>query len=82
LGHLDGKEKVPKIGNSIPCSQKYFETLKILLLHWEWTPMCYYGFIVRIGDFEEWLWDQEEEVVAIVGHSQSFKGHARIGFPA
>jgi phosphohistidine phosphatase SixA len=47
---------------------------------WEWTPMCYNGFIERIAGFEEWLWDQEEGVVVLVGHSQFFKAMLGLDF--
>ena len=39
----------------------------------EWTPMYYDAFLKRINDFEIWLREQPEQVVAIVGHSQFFK---------
>ncbi|KAG7351948.1 histidine phosphatase superfamily branch 1 protein [Nitzschia inconspicua] len=46
----------------------------------EWTPLYYAGFIQRIQDFEKWLWDQEEETVALVGHSQFFKAMLGLNF--
>jgi ethanolaminephosphotransferase len=46
----------------------------------EWTPLCYNGFLDRIGEFEAWLWDQEKEVVALVGHSQFFKAMLGLDF--
>ena len=39
----------------------------------EWTPMYYDKFLQRISEFEAWLAEQPEEVIAIVGHSQYFK---------
>eukprot|EP00535_Pseudo-nitzschia_heimii_P004519 CAMPEP_0197175638 /NCGR_PEP_ID=MMETSP1423-20130617/1800_1 /TAXON_ID=476441 /ORGANISM="Pseudo-nitzschia heimii, Strain UNC1101" /LENGTH=267 /DNA_ID=CAMNT_0042624843 /DNA_START=39 /DNA_END=842 /DNA_ORIENTATION=- len=39
----------------------------------EWTPIYHDTFMKRISDFETWLGEQPEKVVAIVGHSQFFK---------
>ena len=46
----------------------------------EWTPLYYNGFIKRIGVFEEWLWSQKEEKIALVGHSQFFKAMLGLDF--
>lgn len=39
----------------------------------EWTPMYHARFRKRMADFESWLGDQPEKVIALVGHSQYFK---------
>jgi len=44
----------------------------------EWTPMYYDQFRKRISDFETWLGEQPEEVIAIVGHSQYFKAMLKL----
>ena len=46
----------------------------------EWTPLYYSGFKKRIAQFEDWLHEQNEEVVAIVGHSQYFKAMLVVDF--
>jgi broad specificity phosphatase PhoE len=46
----------------------------------EWTPMCYGGFIQRIKDFENWLHNQEENNIVLVGHSQFFKTMLGLNF--
>jgi phosphohistidine phosphatase SixA len=46
----------------------------------EWTPLYYNGFKKRIGDFEEWLWNQKEGKIALVGHSQFFKAMLGLDF--
>lgn len=46
----------------------------------EWTPLYYSSFKKRIGEFEEWLGKQEEEKVALVGHSQFFKAMLGLDF--
>jgi ethanolaminephosphotransferase len=65
-------------------SPSIFRVIKTSLLleksQWEWTPMCYNGFVDRISDFEEWLWDQEEVVIVLVGHSQFFKAMLGLDF--
>lgn len=39
----------------------------------EWTPIYYNAFLKRISEFEDWLGEQPEETIALVGHSQFFK---------
>lgn len=39
----------------------------------EWIPIYHDSFMDRIKEFEEWLRNQPEERIAIVGHSQFFK---------
>eukprot|EP00536_Pseudo-nitzschia_multiseries_P012403 jgi/Psemu1/309088/fgenesh1_kg.473_\ len=39
----------------------------------EWTPMYRKSFLKRISDFEAWLGEQPEQIIALVGHSQFFK---------
>jgi len=39
----------------------------------EWLPINHYSFTKRIAQFEQWLSEQPEDVIAIVGHSQYFK---------
>jgi len=46
----------------------------------EWTPMYFSSFKQRIASFEEWLGQQEEEKIAIVGHSQYFKAMLGLNF--
>jgi broad specificity phosphatase PhoE len=46
----------------------------------EWTPLYYGGFIKRIQDFETWLANQEEDTIALVGHSQFFKAMLGLNF--
>eukprot|EP00566_Odontella_aurita_P022095 CAMPEP_0113575566 /NCGR_PEP_ID=MMETSP0015_2-20120614/27771_1 /TAXON_ID=2838 /ORGANISM="Odontella" /LENGTH=236 /DNA_ID=CAMNT_0000478823 /DNA_START=94 /DNA_END=801 /DNA_ORIENTATION=+ /assembly_acc=CAM_ASM_000160 len=45
----------------------------------EWIPGNNGPMLGRIGDFETWLSGREEQVVAVVGHSQYFK--AMLGLP-
>ena len=45
----------------------------------EWLPIHHDAFTKRITDFEQWLAEQPEEVIAIVGHSQYFK--SMLGLP-
>jgi broad specificity phosphatase PhoE len=44
----------------------------------EWTPMYYDQFRKRISDFETWVGEQPEEVIAVVGHSQYFKAMLKL----
>lgn len=46
----------------------------------EWTPLYYSSFKKRITDFENWLGRQDEERVALVGHSQFFKAMLGVDF--
>lgn len=46
----------------------------------EWTPMYSSTFKKRIEKFEQWLSEQPEETVAIVGHSQYFKAMLGLDF--
>lgn len=46
----------------------------------EWNPMYFSAFKKRIANFEEWLAEQPEEIVAIVGHSQYFKAMFGLDF--
>mmetsp|Transcript_10846 Transcript_10846/g.13721 ORF Transcript_10846/g.13721 Transcript_10846/m.13721 type:complete len:438 (-) Transcript_10846:274-1587(-) len=39
----------------------------------EWLPINHDKFTKRIAKFEQWLSEQKEDVIAIVGHSQYFK---------
>ena len=39
----------------------------------EWLPTHYDQYSQRIQKFEQWICDQEENVIAIVGHSQYFR---------
>ncbi len=39
----------------------------------EWLPIHHDAFTKRIANFEQWLSEQPEDVIAIVGHSQYFK---------
>ncbi|CAB9511011.1 expressed unknown protein [Seminavis robusta] len=41
--------------------------------HIEWVPGNSGGFERRVASFEEWLGNQPESIVAVVGHSQFFK---------
>lgn len=45
----------------------------------EWLPVNHDAFTKRISEFETWLGDQPEDVIAIVGHSQYFK--SMLGLP-
>jgi hypothetical protein len=45
----------------------------------EWLPANKETFRKRIEDFEKWLADQPENVIAVVGHSQYFK--SMLGLP-
>jgi broad specificity phosphatase PhoE len=45
----------------------------------EWMPKMYDAFTKRIFSFEQWLGEQPEDVIAIVGHSQYFK--SMLGLP-
>jgi len=45
----------------------------------EWMPKMYDAFTKRIAEFEKWLGEQPEDVIAIVGHSQYFK--SMLGLP-
>lgn len=46
----------------------------------EWTPVYYNGFKLRMASFEDWLGEQSEQVVAIVGHSQYFRAMLGVDF--
>jgi broad specificity phosphatase PhoE len=46
----------------------------------EWVPGYFDQFKKRIANFENWLTDQPEEKVAIVGHSQYFKAMLGLDF--
>jgi len=46
----------------------------------EWTPMYFQQFLDRIYNFEQWLGEQPEDKVAIVGHSQYFKKMLNMDF--
>lgn len=39
----------------------------------EWLPIKHDAYVSRIVQFEKWLGEQPEDVVAVVGHSQYFK---------
>jgi Fructose-2,6-bisphosphatase len=45
----------------------------------EWLPINHDAFTQRIAQFEQWLGEQPEDVIAIVGHSQYFK--SMLGLP-
>lgn len=45
----------------------------------EWLPMHKGAFARRIFEFEKWLMEQPEDVIAVVGHSQYFK--SLLGLP-
>jgi broad specificity phosphatase PhoE len=45
----------------------------------EWLPVNHDAFTKRIAEFEKWLGEQPEDVIAIVGHSQYFK--SMLGLP-
>lgn len=46
----------------------------------EWTPMYFSTFKQRIASFEDWLGEQPETSIAIVGHSQYFKAMLGLDF--
>lgn len=46
----------------------------------EWTPMYFSTFKQRIASFEDWLGEQPEDRIAIVGHSQYFKAMLGLDF--
>lgn len=46
----------------------------------EWTPMYFSTFKQRIASFEDWLGEQPETAIAIVGHSQYFKAMLGLDF--
>ena len=46
----------------------------------KWLPVNHDAFTRRIAEFEQWLGEQPEDVIAIVGHSQYFK--SMLGLPA
>lgn len=46
----------------------------------EWTPMYFSSFKQRIENFENWLGEQPEDKIAIVGHSQFFKAMLGLNF--
>lgn len=46
----------------------------------EWTPMYFSTFKKRIASFEDWLGEQPETTIAIVGHSQYFKAMLGLDF--
>jgi broad specificity phosphatase PhoE len=45
----------------------------------EWMPINHDAFTKRIAEFEKWLGEQPEDIIAIVGHSQYFK--SMLGLP-
>jgi len=46
----------------------------------EWLPTNYVSFTKRIASFEQWLGEQPEDVIAIVGHSQYFRSMLGLDF--
>jgi broad specificity phosphatase PhoE len=46
----------------------------------EWTPLYFSTFKQRIANFENWLGEQAEDNIAIVGHSQFFKAMLGLDF--
>jgi hypothetical protein len=46
----------------------------------EWTPLYYNTSIQRNANMEQWLWDQEEDTIALVGHTQFFKKMLNLDF--
>lgn len=46
----------------------------------EWTPIYFSTFKQRIASFEDWLGEQPEQSIAIVGHSQYFKAMLGLDF--
>ncbi len=46
----------------------------------EWTPLYSSTFKKRIADFEDWLGEQPETEITIVGHSQYFKAMLGLDF--
>ena len=46
----------------------------------EWLPNYHDAYIQRISTFEQWLSQQPEQVIAIVGHSQYFKTMLNMSF--
>lgn len=46
----------------------------------EWIPGNFGGFAKRIVEFEQWVCDQPEDSIAIVGHSQFFKAMLEMSY--
>ena len=46
----------------------------------EWIPGNFGAFAQRMQDFETWVCDQPEDVMAIVGHSQFFKAMLELDY--
>jgi len=46
----------------------------------EWLPTHHDAFRQRIASFEEWLGNQPEDVIAVVGHSQYFKSMLNLSY--
>lgn len=46
----------------------------------EWLPINHDAYTKRIATFEQWLREQPEDIVAIIGHSQYFKNMLGMSF--
>lgn len=46
----------------------------------EWIPGNFGGFAKRMVEFEHWVCDLPEEVIAVVGHSQFFKAMLELDY--
>jgi len=46
----------------------------------EWLPINHDSFTKRIAEFEKWIGEQPEDVIAVVGHSQYFKSMLGLQF--
>mmetsp|Transcript_7864 Transcript_7864/g.11227 ORF Transcript_7864/g.11227 Transcript_7864/m.11227 type:complete len:255 (-) Transcript_7864:66-830(-) len=46
----------------------------------EWLPVNHDLFSSRIAEFEKWISEQPEDVIAVVGHSQYFKSMLELDF--
>ncbi|KAG7373461.1 CDP-alcohol phosphatidyltransferase [Nitzschia inconspicua] len=76
-----GSNPSEKKQKMVPSTLRVIKTEKLIEKSpLEWTPLRYNAFIERIGDFEAWLWEQDEEVIALVGHSQFFKAMLGLDF--
>lgn len=74
LGCLAPHEKVEGVQRVVE-----LETLSEQLPH-EWLPIFDRSYVERIAALEDWLEQQPESVIALVGHSQYFRRMLGVGF--
>ena len=78
--HVTGQQDYSYLGKQHPSADRVVE-LPVLSERTplEWLPVNHDAFTKRISEFETWLGEQPEDVIAVVGHSQYFK--SMLGLP-